>query len=294
MSGRIDAHQHFWQLARGDYTWLQSDEPALAPLRRDFLPADLAPKLRAHGVTQTVLVQAAGSTAETDFMLSLAHEHAFIAGVVGWVDLADPASMDTLDRWAANPHLVGVRPLLQDLPEVDWINRRPDPEVLCHLNRLGLRFDALVKPQHLPALAQFALAHPELPMVIDHGAKPLLGSAASATSTQAWQQDMATLAALPNVVCKLSGLLTEVPAGTAAPADLLEPIWQHLLACFGPTRLMWGSDWPVLSLAGRYDQWVGLSERWLAQLSADEQASIWHGTARRFYGLSTVTESTES
>jgi L-fuconolactonase len=205
--------------------------------------------------------------------------------VVGWVDLADSASIATLERWACDPHFVGVRPLLQDLPEVDWINRQPNPDVLRSLSALGLRFDALVKPQHLPALTQFAQAHPELPMVIDHGAKPVLGAGATPASTLAWQQGMAGLAALPNVVCKLSGLLTEVPAGTASAAELLEPVWQHLLACFGPARLMWGSDWPVLNLAGTYGQWLGLAERWVAGLSASEQAVIWRGPATRFYGL---------
>jgi L-fuconolactonase len=286
---RTDAHQHFWQLARGDYAWLRADDPGIAPLVRDFMPDALAPLLRAHGVTRTVLVQAAETVAETEFMLTLAAAHEFVAGVVGWVDLAGADAASTLARLAVNDLLKGVRPMLQDLPEDDWIVHAPRPDAMRTLQRLGLRFDALVKPRQLAPLARFARAWPELPIVIDHAAKPPLAAAWNDEPMRAWRRDMAVLAGLPQVACKISGLLTELaPADAASHAraiDRLHPVVDALLGWFGPQRLMWGSDWPVLTLAGGYDDWVVVSDALLEPLSADERAQVLHGTAQRFYGL---------
>jgi L-fuconolactonase len=286
---RIDAHQHFWQLARGDYGWLRADDADLAPLVRDFLPDDLAPLLQAHAVTRTVLVQAAPSVAETQFMLSLASAHAVIGGVVGWVDLADAGAASQLARLAEDGRLKGVRPMLQDLAADDWIVTAPRPDALRALRRLGLRLDALVKPRQLAPLARFARAHAELPIVVDHGAKPPLASAWNDAPMQAWRHDMAALAAAPQVCCKLSGLLTELaPSDLVTPesaAARLRPVVDALLGWFGPERLMWGSDWPVLTLAGRYADWVAVSDALLAPLSAGARAQVLHGTAQRFYGL---------
>ena len=286
---RVDAHQHFWQPARGDYGWLRADDASLAPLVRDFLPADLAPLLRAHGVARTVLVQAAPSVAETGFMLSLAAAHEAVGGVVGWVDLADPQAASTLDRLAEDARLKGVRPMLQDLPADDWIVTAPRADALRALQRLGLRFDALVRPRQLAPLARFARAHASLPIVVDHAAKPPLAQAWNDEPMRAWRRDLAALAGLPNVACKLSGLLTELaPADRATPAAALaalRPVVDALLAWFGPARLMWGSDWPVLTLAGRYADWVAVSDALLEPLSDGERAQVLHGTAQRFYGL---------
>ena len=286
---RLDAHQHFWQLARGDYAWLGGDQPALAPLRRDFLPPDLAPLLGAHGVARTVLVQATDSVAETEFMLSLARANPFIAGVVGWVDLAAADASATLERLAHDTALRGVRPMLQDLARDDWLLTAPRPEALRTLQRLGLRFDALVKPRQLGALGRFAMDRPALPIVIDHAAKPPLSEGWQSPAMQDWRRGMAALAALPQVACKLSGLLTELaPADRASPGRALaalRPVVDALLGWFGPARLMWGSDWPVLTLAGTYADWIATSDALLAPLSADERAQVQHGTARRFYGL---------
>jgi L-fuconolactonase len=286
---RIDAHQHFWQLARGDYAWLRGDDPGVAPLVRDFLPDALAPLLRAHDVTRTVLVQAAESVAETQFLLALAESHAFIAGVVGWVDLAHPDAAATLARLAANDRLKGVRPMLQDLPADDWIVDAPRPDAVRTLHRLGLRLDALVRPRQLAALARFARAWPELPVVIDHAAKPPLAAAWNDEAMRAWRRDMATLAAAPQVSCKISGLLTELPPADRAPLsramERLRPVVDALLGWFGPERLMWGSDWPVLTLAGSYADWVDASDTLLGPLSAGERAQVLHGSAQRFYGL---------
>ena len=286
---RIDAHQHFWQLARGDYAWLRADDPDVAPLVRDFLPDALLPLMRTHEVTRTVLVQAAESVAETAFLLGLAAAHDFIAGVVGWVALDRDEAPSTLERLAADGRLKSVRPMLQDLPADDWIVQAPRPDALRTLQRLGLRFDALVRPRQLPALARFARAWPELPIVIDHAAKPPLSAAWNDEAMQAWRHDMAALAAAPQVCCKISGLLTELaPPDRASPAraaERLRPVVGALLGWFGPGRLMWGSDWPVLTLAGSYAEWVCVSDDLLVALSADERAQVLHGSAQRFYGL---------
>jgi len=286
---RIDAHQHFWRRARGDYRWLTPERPALAPLLRDFEPLDLQPLLERHGVMQTVLVQAADSVAETQFMLSLANEYGFIAGVVGWVDLSRRESVEVLHGLARHPKFKGVRPMLQDLDDVQWIATAPDTAVMEALLALGLRFDALVKPQHLPPLLRFLARWPELPVVVDHAAKPPLAQRGNELALQAWRDAMARIARHPGACCKLSGLVTEMaPEDCTSPeriAAVLRPVWHTLLEAFGPSRLMWGSDWPVLTLANRYEDWVAASDLLLAELSADERTQVLQGTARRFYGL---------
>jgi len=287
---RIDAHQHFWHTARGDYRWLRPDVPALAPLCRDFAPADLQPLLSAHGVVQTVLVQAADSEAETDHLLALAEANPVIGGVVGWVDLSRVESVATLERWAAaHPKLKGVRPMLQDLPDADWIARAPHPEVLRTLVRLGLRFDALVQPWHLAPLLRFLHDWPELPVVIDHAAKPQLAQGWCGDWATVWQRGLAALAERPGVHCKFSGLLTEAAgparAGGAAGIEAVRPVWDTLLARFGPDLLLWGSDWPVLNLAADYARWIDVSDALIGPLSAGEQDAIRMANAARFYDL---------
>jgi len=291
MIQRIDSHQHFWQLARGDYAWLRADVPELAPLVRDFVPEHLQADLQAHAVAQTVLVQAADSEAETEFMLALATAHPFIGAVVGWVDLSRRESVPALERWAEHPKFKGVRPMLQDLPDTDWIAHAPHPDVLRALLRLGLRLDALVQPWHLDALLRFVRAWPELPVVIDHAAKPQLALGWAADWASVWRRRMAELAAFPQVACKFSGLLTEAagPARRehAAGVAALRPVWDSVLAWFGPERLMWGSDWPVLTLASDYAAWVGVSAALIGELSLADQARVWQSSAARFYALQT-------
>jgi L-fuconolactonase len=286
---RVDAHQHFWRRSRGDYAWLREDVPALRPLLRDFLPDDLRPLIEAAGIATTVLVQAADSVAETDFLLDLAASHDFVGAVVGWVDLGRDDAAATLERLARQPKFKGVRPMLQDLADPAWIARAPRAAAVQALVRLGLRFDALVKPQHLPALIEFAQAWPTLPVVVDHAAKPRLVDGGAADWAPAWRRDIAALAALPQVSCKLSGLVTELPAAACAtvPAIVaaLRPVWDTLLETFGPARLMWGSDWPVVTLAASHATWLEASQTLVGALSRREQALVWSGTARRFYGL---------
>lgn len=287
---RIDSHQHFWQPARGDYGWLDAANPAVAPLVRDVLPADFAPIRQRHGIAASVLVQAAPSVAETDWLLGLAQADASIAAVVGWVDLSRPESADTLQRWAATqPKLRSVRPMLQDLPDDDWIAHAPHPAVVQAMREAGLRFDALVKPQHLAGLRRFVERWPDLPVVIDHAAKPQLAEGWQAAWVAPWRKHLAALAQAPQVVAKFSGILTEHrPAAVATEADALaavQPVWDALLGGFGPDRVMWGSDWPVLTLAADYDRWVAVSQRLIGSLPAADQQAVWAGTAARFYGL---------
>jgi L-fuconolactonase len=286
---RVDSHQHFWRLSRGDYRWLRADEPAVAALVRDFLPEHLLPALQAGAVSRTLLVQAADSVEETGFLLELAARCEWIGGVVGWVDLSSPGAVHTLEGWARHAKFKGVRPMLQDLPDDDWIVRASRPDVVRTLIRLGLRFDALVKPRHLPSLLRFAQTWGGLPVVIDHAAKPQLPVDMGDDGMLAWHRYMAELAALPQVSCKFSGLLTEMPPAArtsgASVVETLRPVWRHLLRCFGPARLMWGSDWPVLNLAGDYAAWLAASAALVDELPPSDQALVWHGSAQRFYGL---------
>ncbi|WP_299949505.1 amidohydrolase family protein [uncultured Ruegeria sp.] len=277
----IDAHQHFWQIARGDYDWM-TDE--VAAIRHDILPRDLEPHLRQHKIDGTVLVQAAGAVAETEFMVSLSRQAHFIKGVVGWVDLEDANVAATLDRLTKNTVLKGIRPMLQDIEDTDWILRPHVMEALKQVADRGLRLDALVVPRHLDVLAAMAECLPNLRIVIDHCAKPVI--AGGVDPGNAWRDGMERLAALPNTYCKISGLANE--AGPGWNADWLSPVVNHVLSTFGASRLMWGSDWPVLNLAGDYTRWRDVSTQLLGHLPADAQAAIYGGTATGFYGLDTT------
>lgn len=270
----IDSHQHFWQLSRGDYGWLT---PELEPLYRDFLPEDLLPKIDSCAVEQTILVQAAPTVAETEFMLDLASRHPFIAGVVGWVDFEKEDVAEQIRKLASNTKLVGLRPMIQDIPDLDWI-LRPEIETACHCMReQNLVFDALVLPPHLKNLKTFAERCPELTVVIDHGAKPPIRD----MIPDSWFIDMAALAEFPKVSCKISGLVTEASPDWK-PQDL-QPVIEHLLKIFGPERLLWGSDWPVLELAGTYEQWFGVASDAFADLSEPDRSLIFGENAQRIY-----------
>jgi L-fuconolactonase len=271
----IDAHQHFWRLDRGDYGWLT---PALAPLYRDYLPADLAPALQRTGIHSTVLVQAAPTVAETRYLLEIAHANDFVAGVVGWADFEDANVAQTIEALAADDKLVGLRPMIQDIADTEWmLDERLAPAYECMIDH-DLVFDALVLPRHLPALRELVSRYPDLHVVLDHGAKPPLKSGDLAD----WKREIAALARESPLACKLSGLVTE--AGSAAPDALREAV-EHLLECFGPERLMWGSDWPVCELVCSYDTWRATSDALLATLTDAQRAFIHSATARRTYGI---------
>ncbi len=277
MNGNIDAHQHAWSLARGDYGWLTPAEPALY---RDFSLADAAPLRERAGVTAVVLVQAAPTVAETRYLLDMAAaSDGIVKGVVGWADLAAPDAIPTLRRLARDPLLKGVRPMLQDEPEAEWILRADVARTLDALPRLGLRFDALIRPGQLPMLLRMLDRHPDLAVVIDHAAKPDIASAMWAP----WADQMRAAAASPRVRCKVSGLVTE--AGTGWTIDQLRRYVEFLAECFGPQRLMWGSDWPVVNRCATYQSWYAATVALTAAWTAGDRAALMGGTARRFYGL---------
>lgn len=279
---RLDAHCHFWSPARGDYGWMDAGGPALAPLRLDFGPADLA---ALNGGGDVIVVQAAPSLAETRHLLALAAAFPQIRGVVGWADLAAPDAPADIADLARDPLLVGLRPMLQDLAEDDWIARRPTLAAMAAVTRAGLRFDALVLPRHLPHLWDFARRNPDLAIVVDHAAKPRLAQGHDAD----WAAGMARLARDPRIHCKLSGLLTEMsPEQRRTPDNaltVLRPVFGHLLDWFGTDRLIWGSDWPVLTLAAGHGDWLSLTDALLDGLTRDERAAILGGNGRRFYGV---------
>jgi len=272
----VDAHQHFWRLADRNGAW---PPPDLAAIHRDFLPGDLATLLARHGVARTVLVQSMPNEDDTRFMLDLARRHPFIGGVVGWVDLKAPDAAARIDALAADAMLKGLRPMLQDLDDDDWIDDAALAPAVAAMLRHRLSFDALVLPRHLPALRAFAARYPDLPIVIDHGAKPPIEHGAMAP----WRDDIARLAAMPHVCCKLSGLVTE--AGPGWDVDHLRPYVAHLLASFGPQRLIWGSDWPVLNLAADYAGWIGACASLLAGLDEPDRHAVFGLNARRFYRI---------
>ncbi|MCD7058955.1 amidohydrolase family protein [Pelagibacterium xiamenense] len=284
--GRIDAHCHYWTLAREDYDWLTPD---LEPIYRDFGAADHDAASVGLGVAQRVLVQAAPTVAETEFLLDCATADVRATGVVGWVDLSSPDAASDLERLAADPLFKGVRPMLQDIAEPDWIVTRPGREAVAKLTELGLRFDALAKPAQIDAVLAFARANPDLPVVIDHAAKPDLSLPDDAPERAQWARAMAELAALPRVCCKLSGLLNEMPPENvttpAATARFLAPVLDQLLGWFGANRIAWGSDWPVVNLAADYGFWAKVTDALISPLSDAERADILSGTATRFYGL---------
>ncbi|MBO6719794.1 MAG: amidohydrolase family protein [Rhizobiaceae bacterium] len=273
---RIDAHQHFWRLGRGDYGWLT---PKLAPIYRDFSPGDLLPILKRHGIDGTVLVQAAPTEAETDFMLGLADEHDFILGVVGWVNFAALDAAERIARMAAHPKLEGLRPMIQDIADPEWMlsaELRPAYEALiAH----GLVFDALVLPRHLDVLPRLLARHPDMRTVVDHSAKPAI----AAGDFDDWAAGMSRIARESAAFCKLSGLVTE--AGLDWSVATLRPYAEHILEAFGPERVIWGSDWPVCTLAASYDAWVEATDELLSGCTASARAAILGGNAARLYRL---------
>ena len=275
---RIDAHQHFWQLERGDYGWITAELPAI---HRDFLPPDLLPHLDACGIDRTVLVQAAPTVEETRFLLGIAESEPRVAGVVGWADLAAPDARAVVDELAADPHLLGLRPMLQDIEDSDWVLSANVLDALAHAASRGLRMDALIQPRHLGAIDALARRLPALPIVVDHVAKPRMERGVPPDA--AWLDGLARLSGHPQVSCKLSGMATELGAGWRA--EDLAPFAEAVLGLFGAERVMWGSDWPVLELVGTYAEWHEAAGTFATALDERGRRALFGGTAARFYGL---------
>jgi L-fuconolactonase len=279
MTITIDSHQHFWQRSLPfDYRWLET--PANAPICRDFLPEHLQPHLQATGINYSVFVQTQHNLDENRWALALADANPFLAGVVGWVDLASPACEDQLLAMRQHPRFVGVRHITQDEPDDDFIVR---PEILRGLRVLekhGVPFDFLFYVKHLRHAATLAQQLRGLPLVIDHLAKPHIRD----HGYDEWRTLLHQASAFPNVYCKLSGLVTEANWRSWTVADL-QPYLHTALEFFGPQRCMFGSDWPVCELAGSYERVHAALLAGLDRLSAEEREAVLGKTALRFYRL---------
>jgi L-fuconolactonase len=271
----IDTHHHFWHYDTTHFGWI-SDE--MGVIRRDYLPADLAPVLQREGVDAVVTVQAKASLDETRWLLQLAREHAFVAGVVGWIDLTAADVAETLARFAADPKLVGVRHIVQ--AEADGFLARDDfNRGIAALRRHGLAYDIVVIERQLPQAIAFVDRHPSQRFILDHLAKPNNHRA----EIEPWRSHMREFAKRPNVLCKISGGITEIDLNWT-PAGLM-PYFDAVLEAFGPQRLVFGSNWPVTESAGGYGKWIAAVRDWARKLSPAEQHQLMAANAQAFYRL---------
>lgn len=279
---KVDAHQHFWQPLRGDYDWMPQDN---AILNRAYAPSDLAPHLVKHGIDGTVLVQAAASVQETEYMLGLADATPSIKGVVGWINFDDPSDLSHLKRFAAHPKFLGVRPMIQDIPDVNWMLRKDVSWAYRAIIDLDLTFDALGFPQHIPNFLTLMARYPEMRVVYDHCMKPQVRDQRRGKDAfSQWADGISRLASETAGCCKLSGLITEADDGWNI--DDVRPFAEHVLRAFGAKRVMWGSDWPVCRLQGEYSDWFETAQTLTFDMSAGDQTEIFGGAAARFYRLS--------
>jgi L-fuconolactonase len=276
----VDAHQHFWDPARGDYGWLKPGNP----IHRIFGTNELRPLLIQTGVDATILVQAAPTAAESDYMLGIARKTTWVLGVVGWIDLESADAVDEVRRRASDSLFLGVRPMLQDLSDPGWILQRKLDPALNAIAAEGLVFDALIRTHQLAAITELATRHPQLSIVLDHAAKPRLGDAEAMVT---WARGIEALAVLPNVSCKISGLLTELQPG-GGKDDVAHAVGV-LFDYFGADRLLWGSDWPVLTLsngfagAGDYQGWFELARTAVAAKDSSAVRAVMGENALRLY-----------
>lgn len=278
---RIDSHHHFWNYSPEAYPWIGD---SMQVLQRDFGPEDLKPVLDELGIDGVVSVQARTEEAENDALLEHAAAHDWILGVVGWLDLAAPDAIEKVARFAEREKAVGLREVLQGLPDRAYCLREDFNRGVASLHDFGLVYDLLIYGDQLGAATQFVDRHPAQPFVLDHLAKPVIGGPGGVDAQ--WERDLRSLAEREQVVCKLSGMVTEViPALDDWDPDLLGPWFDLALEAFGPDRLLFGSDWPVCLLRGEYADWMQCVEFWISGLSAAERNAILGGNAERVYGL---------
>lgn len=278
---RIDAHHHVWDLSVREQDWIQGDQ--LAPLLRDFSMEDLAPELEATGIDRTVLVQTVASPAETPELLDIAGSNSSVVGVVGWLDLEAPDARAQLRRYRDHPHaayLVGIRDLAEYKTDAAWLERDDIVANLRMLGEEGLTYDLLTRPPQLPAAVNAVRSCPDTTFVLDHLSKPDIAG----SHINAWARDIAELATLSNVSVKLSGMFTEA-SWDDWTVESFRPYVEVVLEAFGPSRILFGSDWPVSTLAASYEQVVATTEALLTDLGPEDQEHIWSGTARRVYGI---------
>ena len=277
----VDSHHHFWTPGRYDYYWMTG--PALEPIRQPYRPADLQPLLTAAGVDLTVLVQTVPSVEETREFLEIAADTPFVAGVVGWVDLTDPVAETTLAELRAGrggEYLVGIRHMVHDEPDAEWLLRPDVQRGLQAVAHAGLAYDLLLRPRELPAALEVVKAHPHMRFVIDHLAKPEIAAGRIAE----WTELISPFGEQSHVMCKLSGMVTEANWSSWTPEDL-RPYVETVIDIFGIDRVMFGSDWPVSRLAAEYGQVKSALEAALPRLTAAQEAAVFGGNAIRFYRL---------
>ncbi len=275
---KIDAHMHWWTLAM-ERTYSLWMSPSLTALYRDYGFADAAPLLKANEVEGVVLVAAASQIEELGYLLGLAQGHPVVRGIVGWVDMLAPDASANLRQWARAPVLKSIRPYLQDIADDAWILKPELDPVIRTMLELGLRFDALILPKHIRNTIAFVERYPDLPVVVDHMAKPAIRDGAF----ELWRRDMEAFRGLRQVHCKISGILTE--DGPNWSVDRIRPYVEAVIDIFGPDRIMFGSDWPVVNLVADYGRWIAALGEIAAALPADDQAKLWAKNAERFYGL---------
>jgi L-fuconolactonase len=274
---RIDSHQHFWHYSPIEHTWMSD---AMSAIRRDFLPKDLQPLLAGLSFDGCIAVQARQSLEETRWLLELADQSPFIKGVVGWVNLCSPDLPSQLERFSSHPRFVGVRHVLQDEPDDEFMLRSEFRSGIAQLQHFGLTYDLLLFPKHLPIAARLVEEFPDQPFVLDHIAKPLIAQG----ELSPWQHDIQQLAKFPNVSCKLSGMVTEAKWQQWQPEDF-RPYLDTVVEAFGSSRLMIGSDWPVCLLSSDYTRTMQLTLAYLQQFPAEQQAAVLGGNCARFYGI---------
>jgi len=276
MARHIDAHQHFWTYNQGDFGWI---DESMASIRRDFLPAELKPQLESNGFDGCVLVQVRQSLEETRWMLELAETNPFILGVIGWVNLRSPRLRAELESFAGNPKLVGIRHIVQSEPD-DFLLQPDFLRGISMLEEFDLAYDILIYTQHLPIAAEFVERFPRQRFVLDHLAKPPIKSRA----VDLWARGLRELAAFPNVCAKVSGLVTEAEWQTWKPEDI-RPYLDVAFECFGPGRLMVGSDWPVCTVAASYTRVANLVKEYLVPYAVEERDAVLGGNAANFWRL---------
>jgi L-fuconolactonase len=275
---RIDAHQHFWRIDRGDYGWIT---PEIPTLYRDFLPEHLRPHLSKHALDGSIVVQAAPTLAETEFILSLTERDDSVKGVVGWLDPADPSHLEHYERFRSYPKFVGFRLAIQEMPDANAVLEPAFVDAMRIYADMGVPVDLLVRSHQLEPLIGLLGLVPDLRGVVDHIGKPRIAEGAM----EPWRSQLAKLASFPNVYCKISGVVTEANPEEWKPEDLV-PYVRHALEQFGPDRVLFGSDWPVCLLAASYDEVIGVLERSLPEGWGEEEKRKLYGlNAKEFYRL---------
>lgn len=274
---RIDSHHHLWKYSHSDYPWMLG---GMEGIRRDFLVSDLQQVMQSGRIDAVITVQARQTLVETEWLLDLASQHDFMRGVVGWVPLTDAKVGERLEKYAADPKLKAVRHVLHDEADDFYILRDDFNRGILLLKEFGLKYDILIFDRHLPNAVQFVDRHPKQTFIVDHIAKPRIREHVISP----WRENIRDLARRENVYCKLSGLVTEADWHTWKEYDL-RPYIDVVLECFGPKRLMFGSDWPVITLACTYKRWVDAVEGVTNSLSLDERDRLLGGTAKEAYGL---------